>query len=220
MPPIFLGIMLAVMISALTASLSATLNSVSTLFTMDFYRKIDKKANSKKLVRVGQICSIVVLIIGVLWAPQIRKFGTLIIYYNELLSYVGPPIVAAFMLGLFWKRANATGIFCGLLSTFAMAAFMFFYGQGHWIMSVQNPDAPLHWLYLAPINFVFVGFIMVVVSLLTAPPPAEKTEGNVITKQFFIDEAKSYKNVKIYADFRVWAVVLFILCFLDMLLYW
>ncbi|MDP4238449.1 MAG: sodium/solute symporter [Bacteroidota bacterium] len=220
MPNIFLGIMLAVMISALTASLSATLNSVSTLFTMDFYRKMDKRANSKKLVRVGQLCSTIVLIIGVLWAPQIQKFGTLINYYNELLSYIGPPIVAAFMLGLFWKRANATGIFYGLLSTFVMAAFMFFYGKEHLILSVQNPEAPLHWLYLAPINFVFVSLVMVVVSLLTTPPPAEKIEGYVITKQFFIEEAKSHKSIKFYADFRVWAVALFILCFLVMLLYW
>jgi len=220
MPTILLGIMLAVMISALTASLSATLNSISTLFTMDFYRKIDKKASSKKLVHVGQICSIIVLFIGVLWAPQIQKFGTLINYYNELLSYVGPPIVAAFMLGLFWKRANATGIFAGLLSTFVMAGFMYLYGKEHWIMTVQNPKAPIHWLYLAPINFVFVSIIMVVVSLLTVPPPTEKIEGNVLTRQFFTDEAKSYRNVRFYNDFRVWAIALFLLCFLVMLLYW
>jgi SSS family solute:Na+ symporter len=187
---------------------------------MDFYRKIDKKASSKKLVHVGQICSIIVLFIGVLWAPQIQKFGTLINYYNELLSYVGPPIVAAFMLGLFWKRANATGIFAGLLSTFVMAGFMYLYGKEHWIMTVQNPKAPIHWLYLAPINFVFVSIIMVVVSLLTVPPPTEKIEGNVLTRQFFTDEAKSYRNVRFYNDFRVWAIALFLLCFLVMLLYW
>ena len=220
MPTILLGIMLAVMVSALTASLSACLNSVSTLFTMDFYRKIDKNASSKKLVRVGQISSTVVLIIGVIWAPYIERFGTLINYYNEMLSYVGPPIVAAFMLGLFWKRANATGIFAGLLSTFAMALFMILYGKEHFIQSVQNPDAPLHWLYLAPINFVFVSIVMVVVSLLTAPPPAIKVEGNVITRQFFIDEAKSYEGVKFYNDFRVWAVALFLLCFVVMFIYW
>ena len=220
MPTIFLGIMLAVMISALTASLSATLNSVSTLFTMDFYRKIDKNASSKKLVRVGQICSTVVLLIGIVWAPQIEKFGTLINYYNELLSYVGPPIVAAFMLGLFWKRANGTGIFVGLLSTFAMAAFMFLYGKEHFIQSVQNPDAPIHWLYLAPINFLFVSVIMIVVSLLTAPPTNEKIEGNVITKQFFIDESNAFKGVKWYSDFRFWALALLLLCFAVMVVYW
>ena len=220
MPTIFLGIMLAVMISALTASLSACLNSVSTLFTMDFYRKIDKNASSKKLVRVGQICSSVVLIIGIFWAPQIQKFGTLINYYNEMLSYVGPPIVAAFMLGLFWKRANGTGIFAGLLSTFVMALFMIFYGKEHFIQSVQNPGAPLHWLYLAPINFAFVSLVMVVVSLMTAPPPPEKVQGNVITRQFFSDEALAYKNVKFYNDFRFWAISLFALCFVMMFIYW
>jgi SSS family solute:Na+ symporter len=220
MPTVFLGIMLAVMVSALTASLSACLNSVSTLFTMDFYRKIDPNASSKKLVRVGQICSGIVLMIGVLWAPQIQKFGTLINYYNEMLSYVGPPIVAAFMLGLFWKRANATGIFIGLLSTFGMALFMLFYGKEHFIQSVQNPDAPLHWLYLAPINFVFVSAVMVIVSLLTAPPPLEKTEGNVLTKSFFAEEKKSYQNIRFYNDFRVWAVALFLLCLIMMGIYW
>jgi SSS family solute:Na+ symporter len=220
MPTIFLGIMLAVMVSALTASLSACLNSVSTLFTMDFYRKFDPNASSKKLVRVGQICSVVVLIIGVFWAPQIQKFGTLINYYNEMLSYVGPPIVAAFMLGLFWKRANATGIFTGLLSTFAMAVFMIFYGKEHFIQSVLNPDAPLHWLYLAPINFVFVSIVMILVSLSTSPPPKVKVEGNVITKQFFVDEALSFRNVKFYNDFRFWAVALVFLCFVVMFVYW
>lgn len=220
MPNVLLGILLAVMVSALTASLSACLNSVSTLFTMDFYRRIDKKASSKKLVRVGQICSAVVLVIGVIWAPYIEKFGTLINYYNEMLSYVGPPIVAAFIIGLFWKRANGTGIFVGLLSTFVMALFMIFYGKEHFIQSAQNPDAPLHWLYLAPINFVFVSIVMIVVSLLTPAPLPEKTEGNVITRQFFIDEAKSYKNIRFYKDFRLWALALFLLCFVVMFIYW
>jgi SSS family solute:Na+ symporter len=101
-----------------------------------------------------------------------------------------------------------------------MALFMMLYGKEHFIQSVQNPDAPLHWLYLAPINFVFVSIVMVVVSLLTAPPPAEKVKGNVITRQFFIDEAKSYEGVKFYNDFRVWAVALFLLCFVVMFIYW
>ena len=97
---------------------------------------------------------------------------------------------------------------------------MIFYGKEHFIQSAQNPDAPLHWLYLAPINFAFVSVVMIVVSLLTPAPPVEKTEGNVITRQFFIDEAKSYKGVKFYNDFRFWAVVLFLLCFVIMFLYW
>jgi hypothetical protein len=61
---------------------------------------------------------------------------------------------------------------------------------------------------------------MVIVSLLTSPPPAYKVEGNVITKAFFIDEKKSYQNVRFYNDFRVWAVTLFVLCFVMIYIYW
>ena len=220
MPTVFLGFMVAVILSTLTASLSGTVSSISTLVTMDFYKKFDSKADSKKLVRIGQISSAVILLIGVVWAPQIHKFGSLINYYNELLSYVGSPIVAAFMLGLFWKRANGTGIFWGLISTFLMAAFMFFYGKEHFIQTINNPDAPIHWLYLAPINFLFVSIIMIIVSLMTKPMDKEQIRDYVISKRFFIEEAKSYNNVRFYVDFRFWAIVLTIVCTIILIQYW
>jgi SSS family solute:Na+ symporter len=214
MPVGLLGVMLAAMIAAMTSSLSACLNAVSTLFTMDFYRRIDKNASSKKLVRVGQISSVVVLIIGAAWAPHIEKFGTLVDYYNEMLSYVGPPIVAAFILGLFWKRANGTGIFAGLLSTVVLALIMTFIAKPYTFIG------DLHWLYMAPINFFFTMLVMVIVSLLSAPPPEDKTKGNVLTKQFFRDEAAYFKNIPFYKDFRVWALLLVLFCFLMLGLYW
>ena len=66
MPVGMMGLILAAMVSALTSALSATLNSVSTLFTMDFYSKMNPKADSQKLVRVGQITSFVVFLFVVL----------------------------------------------------------------------------------------------------------------------------------------------------------
>ena len=214
MPVGLLGVMLAAMIAAMTSSLSACLNAVSTLFTMDFYRKIDKSASSRKLVRVGQISTFVILVIGAAWAPQIEKFGTLVDYYNEMLSYVGPPVVAAFMLGMFWKRANATGVFAGLLSTVFLALFMTFIGKPYTFLG------HVHWLYLAPVNFLITGFIMVVTSLLTPIPPAYKLEGNTLTKQFFKEESEYYKKIPFYKDFRIWALVLVIFCFIMLGIYW
>jgi SSS family solute:Na+ symporter len=213
LPVGLLGIMLAAMISALTASLSGCLNSLSTLFTMDFYRKINPKADSKKLVRVGQISATIILILGAIWAPFIEKFGTLVNYYQQLLSYVGPPIVAAFMLGLFWKRANGTGVFAGLLSTIAIAIFMMFYGLDHTFLG------RIHFLYMAPINFLISIIIMIIVSLMTEKPPIAKTDGMTLTRQFFRDEAVSYKTVKWYTDFRLWSLLLVLFCFAIMLLY-
>ena len=213
MPVAVLGLMLAAMIAAMTSSLSACLNSNSTLFTMDFYRRFDKNASSKKLVRVGQLSSLIILILGTIWAPHIQKFGTLIDYYNELLSYVGPPIVAAFILGLFWKRANATGVFAGLLSTVAIALFMIFIGKPYTFLG------DLHWLYVAPINFVCTLIVMVIVSLFTPPPPQEKTEGKIITRQFFKDEAAAMRHVPVYSDFRFWSFVLIVICIIVLVVF-
>lgn len=119
-----LGIMLAALLSALTSTLSAILNSTSTLFTMDFYAQYNKNASSQKLVIIGKITSCVIIVAAALWAPQIGKFGSLLKYYQEMLSYIAPPVVAAFLLGVFNKRVNGNGAFAGLLSGLAIAVVM------------------------------------------------------------------------------------------------
>ena len=70
MPNILIGFMMAAMVAALTSSLSGLLNSVATLFTMDFYNKINPYSSSKTKVRVGKMASIAVLIIAVFWAHK------------------------------------------------------------------------------------------------------------------------------------------------------
>ena len=48
------GMMLAVMMAALMSDLTSIFNSASTLFTMDIYRLLRKKANTKELMIVGR----------------------------------------------------------------------------------------------------------------------------------------------------------------------
>lgn len=103
--------MLAALLAALTSTLSAILNSTSTLFTMDFYAQLNKKADSASLVKVGKVASLVIIVLAMLWAPYIGKFGSLLKYYQEMLSYIAPPVVAAFLLGVFGKRVRQWGIY-------------------------------------------------------------------------------------------------------------
>lgn len=202
-----IGIILSAMISALTSTLSATLSSVSTLFTMDFYSKIDKNASSKKKVRVGQITAVVTLIIAVIWAPYIREFDSLIAYYQEIVSYLAPPIVGTFFLGLFWKRANGTGAIIGLFSgLFVAAAIMI-------MKYFLNIELGLHFLLLAPILLIISLIITVIVSYLTQPPSEEKVKENTWTVQIWRDETKEMKGVVWYKNYRVQVVFLVLACF-------
>lgn len=207
LPVGLIGIILSAMISALTSALSATLNSVSTLFTMDFYSKFDKNASSEKKVKVGKITAVVTLVIAILWAPYIGKFDSLIAYYQEILSYLAPPVVGTFFLGLFWKRSNAIGAFSGLMSGLFIAMVIML------AKYVLGFELGLHFLLLAPIILVLSVLVNVVVSLSSAPPLEEKVKDNTWTKAIWIEETIALKDVVWYKNFRLQALLLIIACF-------
>lgn len=204
MPIGLLGVLLAALLSALTATLSAILNSTATLFTMDFYSKFNKTADSKKLVRVGKIASCVVIILAALWAPQIGKFGSLLKYYQEMLSYIAPPIVAAFIIGIFNKRVNGTGAFVGLMSGLVIAVAMVFFKTaifGH-----------LHFLLIVPYLFIFSLFVIYITSLFFPKPDEGKLTETTFSISDFKRETQVLKTVAWYSNYRVWATILLLCC--------
>ncbi|MDY0104579.1 MAG: sodium/solute symporter [Lentimicrobium sp.] len=202
MPIGLLGIMMAALLSALTSTLSAIMNSTSTLFTMDFYAQFNKKADSKLLVKIGKITSCVIIIIAAIWAPQIGKFGSLLKYYQEMLSYIAPPIVAAFLLGIFNKRVNGKGIFWGLIVGFGLALILLFYKT--------NILGDIHFLLVVPFLFVFSAVIMYLVSLTSPKPSGCKLDGLIFTKEIFGRNKDS--NSKWYNNYYFWMIVLLFMC--------
>jgi SSS family solute:Na+ symporter len=217
LPNLLIGVMIAAMVAALTSSLSGLLNSVATLFTMDFYNKFHPESTSKQKVKVGKIASMVVLIIAVMWAPQIGKqFGTLLKYYQEMLSVMAPPIVAAFMLGIFWKRTNATGAFVGLLAGILLGIFNIVYK----VYVGQSIFGDIHFLLTVPFYFVWSVFVMVVVSLCTKKPPLEKIEGLTFKMEDFRDETERLKEKSLVQNYRFWSYLLVAFCFIVLILFW
>jgi len=217
LPNVLIGFMMAAMVAALTSSLSGLLNSVATLFTMDFYDKIVPNSTSKKKVKVGKMASITVLLIAVFWAPQIGKqFGTLLKYYQEMLSIMAPPIVAAFILGIFWKRTNATGAFTGLIAGIILGIINIIYSVnvGHSIFG------DIHFLLTVPFYFLWSLFVMVVVSLVTKKPPLEKTEGLTFSLQEFKSETLELKSVPVLKSYRFWSYILLLFCLVTLVMYW
>lgn len=209
LPTGVIGLIIAAMISALTSTLSATLSSVATLFTMDFYPRLVKNGRPGNLVRVGQIASFVALVIAVVWAPFIQKFDSLVGYYQEMVSYIAPPVVGAFLLGLFWKRANAQGAFSGLMFglvaaiTIMLAKYVF--GA---IISV-------HYLMLAPLLMLASILVTVIVSYATIPPCEDQVTQNTWNKSLWKEETRELKGVVWYKNFRVLCFLLFVLCMIE-----
>lgn len=217
LPVGLVGFLVAALIAALTSSLSGLLNSVATLFTMDFYSPIKKDVSSKQMVLVGRIVSAVALVIAVWWAPQIgTRFSSLLKYYQEMLSMMAPPIVAAFILGVFWKRINRQGAFAGLMGGAALGLcnllFKAYYGGSIF--------GDMHFLLTVPVYLVFSMGIMIIVSYATRKPDYEIIRPYIWTKQQYRDETVELKALPWFKNYRILSYILLGLCALVLILFW
>ena len=211
LPTGLLGIMLSALLAALTSTLSAILNSTSTLFTMDFYAKIDKRADERKLVRVGKLASLVIIVIAALWAPQIGRFGSLLKYYQEMLSYIAPPVVAAFLMGVFSRRANGRGAFAGLIAGLVVAAAMLL-----WRTEIFGG---MHFLLIVPFLLVFSLSVIWAVSRTAPAPRPDKLIDTTFSAADFRAETRSLAEVSWWRNYRVWGGVLLVLCMLILIIF-
>ena len=169
LPTGILGLVLAGLLAAMMSSVSATFNSASTLITMDFVQKLRPDLTSTQLVRVGQISTLVLVVLACLWAPQIERFGSLFAYLQIVLSFIAPPVAAAFIAGLFSKRVNGTGAFVSLLLGFVITVvFLVMEAQG-----AENWFTQMHFLHRTFYLFLLCFVTNFAVSAVTPNESAE-----------------------------------------------
>ena len=207
------GLVAAGLLAALMSSLASVFNSCSTLFTVDVYKKLRPNAPEKKLVRTGQIATVFVVIIGIIWIPIMANIsGVLYEYLQSVQSYIAPPITAVFLLGIFYKRINSTGAFYTLVMGI-IVAFLRITLE----LVKHNLDADSMLYYLGDMNFLTFGawfflfclIFMVVVSLLTKAPDKEQ----IVNLTFgTITEEEKNKNKSSYnwVDVTVSIIIIFI----------
>ncbi len=216
LPTGLLGLVIAGLLAAMSSSISATLNSASTLITMDFVVKANPKLTSKQLVRAGQIATLVLVVLAALWAPQIDRFGSLFDYLQIVLGLIAPPIVAVFVLGLFWKRANGHGAIASLIAGFILSAVI--------IYSDINGSLPwlneIHFLHKAPLLMLCCMAVHAVVSLATPAPAAEKVDDMTWTPAIFKADSKALEGLPWYQNFRILAILLLIITAIIIGIYW
>ncbi|XP_072515283.1 sodium/glucose cotransporter 1 [Salminus brasiliensis] len=177
MPNGLRGLMLSVMLASLMSSLTSIFNSASTLFTMDIYAKIRKRASEKELMIAGRIFIVALIGVSIAWIPivQTAQSGQLFDYIQSVTSYLAPPIAAVFTLAVFCKRVNELGAFYGMLIGLAIGMSRmiteFVYGTGS---CAQATDCPyiicgIHYLYFGLILFGVSCILVLGISLMSKP---------------------------------------------------
>lgn len=167
----------------------------------------------KKLVRTGQIATLVVVVIGIIWIPIMANIsGVLYEYLQSVQSYIAPPITAVFLLGIFYRRINATASFVTLITGLIVGSLRIVLEI---IKGSLDQDGLL--FYLGDMNFLEFGawfflfcvILLLVVSLLTPEPSKEKTL-NLTFSTITEEEKRNNKSSYNWKDIVITIVVIII----------
>ena len=176
LPVGFRGLVVAGMIAALMSSLASLFNSVSTLFTVDVYQKLKPEASQRRLVTIGRVTTVSMTALGLLWLPIMKSIagGGLYKYIQAVQSFLAPPIVAVFVLGLFWKRMNLKGAVWGLSVGFILGMAKL---AANAIWGGDEGCAFIPDFYFSGILLALSIGIVVVASLMAPAPDAAHLDG-------------------------------------------
>lgn len=205
LPVGLLGLVIAGFFAAIMSSIASTFNSAATLVTMDFIREWRPTMGGRALVLAGRLATLGFMLLAVIWAPQIARFESLWQYLQAVLAYAVPPICALFLVGLFWKRANAAGALACIATGLAGGAALFYANV------VATPTLGLHFLLVAPLLFVACVAALVAGSLASRAAPCEGIAALMWSPGFFRAETAALAGVPAWKNYRVQALALLVL---------
>lgn len=166
------GLSFAALTAAIVASLAGKANSISTIFTLDLYKKYFKQdASEKHLVNVGKVAIVAAMVIAIIMAPQLSRFDQAFQFIQDFTGLISPGVVAIFILGMFWKRANGLAALVAALATLPLGI-----GFNEWLPAIP---------FLHRMGYVFLILVglMVVVSLVS--PQKEKQRSIEVDPSMF-----------------------------------
>ena len=147
---------------------------------------------------------VMVVLLGMAWIPMMgRVSDTLYQYLQSVQSYLAPPIAAVFLLGVFFKRINATGAYTAMVVGFITGLLKLTLEMFKDNFSgIVYQFATINFLYFCIYLFLFSIAVMVIVSMLTPKPSEEHIRGLTFATTVAEDRAASR------ASWNKWDVIL------------
>ncbi|WP_299714009.1 sodium/solute symporter [uncultured Tenacibaculum sp.] len=194
LPNGFIGILMIGIMSAAMSSLSSTINSLSAVTIEDFFNSKGQLSEKKYLftskilvVFWGAVCILAAYLFG-------NSQSTVIEIINSISSLFYGPILAAFILAIFFKKVNHIGMNVAIISSVIinlifkyLPEITYFINQGKFYSGSENihqalanigiqnvPD--LFWIWYNLTGFVIAVVLAVLVSKLTPKVPAKQMQ--------------------------------------------
>jgi len=178
------GLAVAALTAAIVASLAGKVNSISTIYTLDIYKKyLKKNATELQLVRTGRWAIIVAMLVALAftWTDVLGISGEGgFTFIQKYTGFISPGVFAMFLLGMFWKRTTGTAALVGVILGFVLAIFFNSYavdifGKETWMYTAftyeKMENGVVHTITEIPFlinmgwSFVITVIVMVLISL-------------------------------------------------------
>ena len=196
------GLMAAALLAALMSTVSGAMNSIATLFSYDLYKQWKPETSDKKLIMIGQIATVVSMIIAILWSPLIARFESIYQGISAIICYIAPPITTVFAFGVFWKKASNKAALLTLFLGTAMGVAVFFLD---WFKEYTNWNVAF--MMASFYLFCLCSLIMIIASFIW---PHKHTEQSIKLVWKNPLEALSYKGWKGLANYKLLSGLLFV----------
>ncbi len=155
------GIAFAALTAAIVASLAGKANSISTIFSLDIYKKfINKNASEKKLVLIGRWVVVMSMLVAAIVTPALRSLDQAYQFIQEYVGFIAPGVLAIFLLGFYWKRTNSAAALAGALLTIPISTVLKF--LPNW---TNNAFPNFPFLDRMSITFGLIVLVMIFISL-------------------------------------------------------
>ncbi|QHN03465.1 sodium/solute symporter [Granulicella sp. WH15] len=185
-----LGLGLTALLASFMSGMAGNVTAFNTVWTYDIYQAyINKRGTDQHYLWMGRMATVGGVLLSIGAAYAVTSFNNIMDALQLVFSLVNAPLLATFLLGMFWKRTTSNGAFAGLVS--GTLAALVHHGltipagtapgiHGAWIAHLHTYPSDMAQNFWTSIFAFSVNLIVTVgVSLVTTPRPEAELVGLV-----------------------------------------
>jgi len=184
-PSGMLGIGLTALMASFMSGMAGNVTAFNTVWTYDIYQSyIRKGAPDAHYLTVARVTTVVGTALSIATAYVAQHYNNIMDILQLVFGFVNAPLLATFLLGMFWRRTTGHGAFTGLLTGTTVAGLALSLtvaeNKGGWVAQLHRfPSSMAQNFYIAIFAWTACFLVTVFVSLFTKSRPAEELHGLV-----------------------------------------
>jgi SSS family solute:Na+ symporter len=189
-PTGILGLGLTALLASFMSGMAGNVTAFNTVWTYDIYQAyLRPRAPDAHYLWMGRMATVFGILASIVTAYFAAQFNNIMDVLQLVFAFVNAPLLATFLLGMFWKRTTGHGAFAGLVAGTLAAALH--HGltlpagaiagvKGGWLTTLASYPSEMAQNFWTATDAWTVCFVVTIaVSVLTTPRPDGELVGLV-----------------------------------------